>query len=86
VELKLWATQLTPIEKFAKKGNHGWMKTERRMYARVLGRDRRENAKRNTTKEIGKVWKIPQVVARGFGAGGVVFVEGFIEKKRKGVP
>jgi hypothetical protein len=47
---------------------------------------RRENAKRNTTKEIGKVWKIPQVVARGFGAGGVVFVEGFIKKKRKGVP
>jgi hypothetical protein len=74
------------LEKFAKKRNHGWMKTERRMYARVLGRDRRENAKRNTTKGISKGWKIPQVVARGFGAGGVVFVEGFIEKKRKGVP
>ncbi len=62
------------------------MKTERMMYARVLGRDRRENAKRNTTKEICKGWKIPQVVARGFGAGGVVFVEGFKEKKRKDVP
>jgi len=77
---------LTPIEKFVKKGNHEWMKTERMMYAPVLGRDRRENAKRNTTKEIGKGWKIPQVVVRVFGAGGVVFVEGFIEKKRKDVP
>jgi hypothetical protein len=62
------------------------MKTEQMMYAPVLGRDRRENAKRNATMEIGKGWKIPQVIARGFGAGGAVFVEGFIEKKRKDVP